>query len=91
MAKVMVVIRIMPESVEIDLKKLEEEIKKEITNFGGDVTGVTVSPIAFGLNALDVEFFMDESKGALDPLEEKLANVEGVVSASTTSVRRAVG
>ncbi len=91
MAKVMVSMRIMPESVEINLKKLEEEIKKEITNFGGDVVGVIVSPIAFGLNALDIEFFMDESKGALDPLEEKISNIEGVVSASTTSVRRLVG
>ena len=91
MAKVMVSIRIMPESVEINLKQLEEEIKKEIKDFGGDVTGVTVSPIAFGLNALDVEFFMDESKGALDPLEEKISKIKGVVSASTTDVRRLVG
>lgn len=87
----MVSIRIMPESVEINLKKLEEEIKKEIKDFGGDVTGVTVSPIAFGLNALDVEFFMDESKGALDPLEEKISKIKGIISASTTDVRRLVG
>ncbi len=91
MAKVMVSIRIMPESVEINLKQLEEEIKKEVKDFGGDVTGVTVSPIAFGLNALDVEFFMDESKGALDPLEEKLSKIKGIVSATTTDVRRLVG
>lgn len=91
MAKVMVVIRVMPEGVEVDLKKLEEEVKKTITSFGGDVTKTTKSPIAFGLNALDVEFFMDESLGATDPLEEKLNNLEGVTSASTTSVRRTVG
>lgn len=91
MAKVLVVMRIMPEGVEIDLKDLEEKVKAEITSYGGDVVKVATTPIAFGLNALDVEFFLDESKGALDPLEEKLKNIEGVTNASATSIRRAVG
>ncbi len=91
MAKVMVVIRIMPEGTEVNLKELEKKIKEEVKNFGGDVTRVTVVPIAFGLSALDIEFFMDEKLGATDPLEEKLANIEGVASASTTDVRRVVG
>ena len=91
MAKVMVVIRVMPEGVEVDLKKLEETVSKEITGFGGDIVKVNKSPIAFGLIALDIEFFMDESLGAIDPLEEKLSKLEGVTSASTTSVRRTIG
>jgi len=91
MAKVMVVIRIMPESTEVDLKKLEEEVRKVVTDFGGDVTKVDTVPIAFGLQALDIEFFMDESLGATDPLEEKLTDLKDVTSASTTSVRRTVG
>ena len=91
MAKVMVVIRIMPESTEVDLKNLEEEVRKVVTDFGGDVTKVDTVPIAFGLQALDIEFFMDESLGATDPLEEKLTNLKDVTSASTTSVRRTVG
>jgi len=91
MAKVFVVIRVMPESTDINLKELEQKIREEIKSFGGDVVKATVNPIAFGLNALDIEFFMDEKLGATDPLEEKLANLDGIASASTTSVRRAVG
>ena len=91
MAKIMAIIRVMPESVEVDLDKLEELAKNEIIDFGGDVVKTSKVPIAFGLNALDVEFFLDESKGSLDPLEEKLVDVEGVTSATTTSVRRTVG
>lgn len=91
MAKVMVVIRVMPESADSDLKKLEEEVKKVVTDFGGDITKFDTVPIAFGLNALDIEFFMDESLGGTDPLEEKLSKLENVTSATTTSVRRAVG
>jgi len=91
MAKVMVVLRIMPKGVEVDLDKLQEAVSKEITDFGGDIIKVNKEPIAFGLNALDVEFFMDESVGSLDPLEEKISALEEVTSASTTSVRRTVG
>lgn len=91
MAKVFATIRIMPDSIEVNLKGLEQKVKTEITSYGGDVVKITTAPIAFGLNALDVEFFIDESKGALDPLEEKLKNIEGVANASATSVRRAVG
>ena len=91
MAKVMVVIRVMPEGIEIDLKKLEETIRKEISDFGGDVTKVNTVPIAFGLSSLDIEFFMDESLGAIDPLEEKLAGIDDIASASTVSVRRTLG
>lgn len=87
----MAVIRVMPKGVEINLKKLEESIRKEVTDFGGDVTKVDIIPIAFGLNALDIEFIMDESKGGTDPLEEKLTKLEGVTNASTTSVRRLIG
>ena len=83
--------RIMPEGVEADLNKLEEAVKKEVTDFGGDITNIEKTPIAFGLNALDIEFFLDEDKGSLDPLEEKLSGMEGITSASTTSVRRTVG
>lgn len=91
MASVMVVIRVMPESTDINLKDLENKVRKEITDFGGDVAKVEVVPIAFGLNALDVEFFMNEKLGSTDPVEEKLMSIEGVASASTTSVRRTVG
>lgn len=91
MARVMVTIRVMPESTDINMKQLEQHVRKEIADFGGDVAQTEVIPIAFGLNALDVEFFMDEKLGATDPLEEKLSNLEGVASASATSVRRVMG
>ena len=91
MAKIMVVIRVMPEGIEVDLKKLEKNVSKEITDFGGDIVKIKKSPIAFGLIALDIEFFMDEILGEIDPLEEKLSKLEDVTSASTTSVRRTIG
>ena len=92
MAKAVITVKIMPESPETDLAKVEEEAKKIITDFAGE--GETKSeqePVAFGLKALKIIFVMDESKGSPDPVAEKVTALEGVNSAEITDVRRAIG
>jgi len=92
MAKAVITVKIMPQSPEIDLTKLEEEAKKLIADFAGE--GETKSeqePVAFGLKALKIIFVMDESKGSPDPVAEKIAALEGVNSAEIVDVRRAIG
>ncbi|MEA2035875.1 MAG: elongation factor 1-beta [Nanoarchaeota archaeon] len=92
MANVIVTLKIMPKSPEVDLNKVEEEAKKEIAAFAGE--GETKSeqePLAFGLKSLKIIFVTDEAKGATDPLEEKIAALEGVNSVEVTDVRRALG
>lgn len=92
MANIVITVKIMPESPEIDLTKIEEEAKKIIVEFAGE--GDTKSeqePVAFGLKALKIIFVMDESKGSPDPVAEKITNMEGVNSAEIVDVRRAIG
>ncbi len=92
MANVIITVKIMPESPEADLAKIEEEAKKLIAEFAGE--GETKSeqvPVAFGLKAINIIFVMDESKGSPDPVAEKIAELEGVNSAEITDVRRAIG
>ncbi|MDD5133068.1 MAG: elongation factor 1-beta [Candidatus Nanoarchaeia archaeon] len=94
MAKVVITLRIMPESPEVNLEDLEKEAKQIIEGYcSPDKTEfkVSIDPIAFGLKALVIIFVMDEKKGATDPLEEKIRNVPGVESAEITDVRRAIG
>jgi len=91
MAQLVVTIKIMPESPDIDLKSIEEQAKKEITKFGGDVGKVEIELIAFGLKALNLIFVMDEKKGGTDSLEENISRIDGVRSAEVTDVRRAIG
>lgn len=91
MAQVVVTIKIMPESVDVDLKELEAKAKQEITNLGGDVGKVDIEPVAFGLKSINLIFVIDEKRGSLDPIEEKLASLEGVQSAEVSDVRRAIG
>lgn len=91
MALVVVTLRIMPESVDTDLNKLEEEASKLIKDFGGDPGKTNITPIAFGLKALDILFVMQESIGSTEELEKKIAKIKGINSAEVTDVRRAVG
>ncbi len=92
MADVVVTLRIMPDSPDIDLKKVETEALKKIKAFSGmDNHKVTIAPVAFGLQALDIMFVMNESKGSTDSLEADISNISGVNSVEVTDVRRTIG
>ena len=92
MAKAVITVKIMPESPEVDLAKVEEEAKKLIAEFAGEgETKTNIEPVAFGLKSLSIIFVMDESKGSPDPVAEKIAELEGVNSAEISDVRRAIG
>ncbi len=92
MANVVVTLRIMPQSPEIDLKELEKKTKEEIVRFCNSREFRTeIQPVAFGLKALIILFVMDESKGSTEELENKIKELEGVESVEVPDVRRAVG
>jgi len=90
MARVIVVFRVMPKGLKINLVSLQEILENKIKEFGGNVGKVETEPIAFGLNAIKLFVILDESKGT-DELEKELAKVKGVQSANVIDVRRAVG
>lgn len=91
MAQVIITVKLMPTDIEVDLSELEKSASKEIEKFGGKIGRVTQEPIAFGLKALMISFFSDESKSNLDPLEDLLRNLENVESVDIVEVRRALG
>ena len=92
MAKVIITLKIMPDSPETDLDKIEEQTKILIAEFAGETeTKTEQEPIAFGLKALKILFVADEAKGSTDELETKINLIEGVSSVETTDVRRAIG
>ena len=91
MAQVIVTMKIMPKNIKVDLAVLEKEAIKEIEKFGGKIGKIIQEPIAFGLKALMISFFSDESKSNLDPLEESISKIKNVESVDVVEVRRAVG
>ncbi len=92
MAKVIIKMRVMPESTEVDLAELEKILREKIEAFTEmPLNNVETNPVAFGLKSLDLTFAMDESKGDTEVLENDLANLEQVTSVEITSVSRALG
>ncbi len=91
MADVIITLKVMPESIDVDLDNVEREVKEKIKRFGGEVGRTEIKPIAFGLNSLEVIFIVDESKGGTDKLEEDIKGIEGVGNVDVTDVRRAIG
>ena len=92
MARVVVSLRIMPQSPDIDLSELEKKSKREIVKFcNSQEFKVEIQPIAFGLKALIILFVMEESIGTTEKLEQNISQLDGVESVEVTDVRRAVG
>ena len=91
MASVLITLKIMPESPEVDLKKLEGNASETITRYGAKVIKSEQEPVAFGLKALKIIIIMDEKKGDTEPLENQLKDIPGVQNVEVIDVRRAVG
>jgi len=92
MAKVVVSLKIMPESPEIDLYCVKKDVMKRIVAFAGETeTKTEIEPIAFGLEALKILFVMDEDIGSTEKLEQEVEKIAGVNSVEVIDVRRAVG
>lgn len=92
MARVVVTLRIMPQSTEVNLNELETKAKQEIIDFcNSEEFKISIKPIAFGLKALEILFVMNEGIGSTEKLEQKISQIDGVESVEVTDVRRAVG
>ena len=93
MGVAIVTVKIMPESPETDLTKVEADAKAYIDEFTKNKgeKKVEIEPIAFGLKALKITFVMNEDLGSPDPVAEKISEYKGVNSAEISDVRRAIG
>ena len=92
MADVIITLKIMPDSPDVNLKEVESQALDKIKSFSGmENYKIEIEPIAFGLKAVKILFVMDEAKGATDPLEEDIGKISGVNSVEVTDVRRAIG
>jgi len=92
MSTAIVTLTIMPESPATDLKKIEHEALKIITDFSDErQKRVDIKPVAFGLQSINIVFLMDEKKGDIEPVEKKIGEIEGVQSVECTDIRRIIG
>ena len=90
MSVIAVKIKIMPESPETDMKRLQEQITEMLSENGVKNPSFQIEPIAFGLKALIVMLGWPEEK-ELETLEADLGGVDGVNSIEILDIRRAIG
>ena len=74
MGDVALILRVMPESPDVDLEALKEEIKKILPG----VKQVVEEPIGFGLKALKLVVVVSDQGGETDAVEAKLSGLAGV-------------
>jgi elongation factor 1-beta len=83
MGEVAVTLRLMPESPEVDLTRLEAAIKERVK-----VHSISREPIAFGLEALRVVAVVPDAAGGTEPLEQELASLSGVGNVQVIGLTR---
>jgi elongation factor 1-beta len=71
--------RVLPEDIDVDLGKLESDIKSALPN-GATLRASQQKPLAFGLKALHVLIVIDDKKGGVDQVETAISGVAGVQS-----------
>lgn len=92
MGQIIITIKVMPKSPELDLNEIEKNTKEVIIKYVGEgEMRVSQEPLAFGLNSLNIIFVMDEADNKLNEIEEEVAKIEGVNSIEVTDVRKAIG
>ena len=87
---VAVKVRMMPDSPEADLKKIEEQARIILEKEGSKNISLTQEPIAFGLKAINIKFAWLEEKST-DIIDNSLAKIKHVNSVKIEDYRRAFG
>jgi len=90
MGTALVIIKIMPANPDVNLEEIQEKAKQIAIENGGEKPSTKTEPVAFGLNAIIINFALDESK-EIDPIQNKLKEIPNVSSAEVIDFRRAFG
>lgn len=85
MADVIVTLRLMPKSVEVNLDNLEEKVKNLI-----QPQRMQREPVAFGLVALKIIKIIPDAEGELEKLENKIKSLPEVGGIEITNITRSL-
>ena len=82
MGSVAVIMRVMPESPEVDLEKLKKALKEKLPG----IQDMKIEPIGFGLQAIKFAAIVNDAGGETDALEQSLSGIPGVERAEIIEV-----
>ena len=82
MGSVAVIVRVMPESPEVNLEQLKKALKHKLPG----IQEIREEPIGFGLKSLKVLAVLNDAGGETDAIEKSLNEVAGVERAEIIEV-----
>ncbi|GGL23259.1 effector protein [Halarchaeum grantii] len=87
MGKVAAVLKVMPQSPEIDLDELKERLEDSLPE-GAKLRGFEQEEVAFGLVALLPTVVVPDDAGGTEAVEEAFTSVDGVESVQVQETGR---
>jgi elongation factor 1-beta len=82
MGSVAVIMRVMPESPDVDLENLKTALKQKLPG----IQDMKIEPIGFGLKAIKFAAIINDAGGETDALEKSLSAIPGVERAEIIEV-----
>ena len=77
MARLLLIVKILPTGVEINLDELVESIKTSLKD-GIELKEYVKEPLAFGLEFIKAQFTLDDAEGQMNSLEKSVTDTDGV-------------
>ncbi|MHA1650772.1 MAG: elongation factor 1-beta [Candidatus Helarchaeota archaeon] len=87
MADVVVQMKVLPEDIDVDLNKLQEQIRESLPE-NVRIYKVVEEHIAFGLKCLKVTVIMPDAEGGTEPVEQAISSIKGVSRVEVELVSR---